>query len=75
MTQRAIRELFQQLGWHKATVTLLQNRPRTLTLEVIAKKTNTNIHWLERLARDEIPEPGINKVQRVYKFLTTHSEA
>lgn len=57
---------------HKQTITLLRNRPRTLTFEMIAKETATTVHWLERLAADGFEEPGVNKIERLYRYLTNY---
>lgn len=60
------------INLHRQTVTLLQNRPRTLTLEKIADEANVNYHWLARLSRDAIEEPGVNKIAKVFQYLTNY---
>jgi hypothetical protein len=36
----------------------------------IADGSEVDREWLSKFARGEIPEPGVNKVQRVHDFLS-----
>ncbi len=46
-----------------------------LTYQEIADGSDVDREWLAKLARGEIPEPGVNKVQRVHDFLSRVSPA
>lgn len=40
------------------------------TYQQIADGSEVDREWLAKLARGEIPEPGVNKIQRVHDFLS-----
>ena len=52
------------------TITLMCNRPRKLTYELIAASTGLKIGWLSMLATGRIRHPSVNSVQILYEFLT-----
>lgn len=51
------------------TLKLLKNRPRALTLEVIAEGANVSLGWLGQFSRNLIPDPSFNRVMRVRDFM------
>lgn len=52
---------------HKATLELYTNRPRTTTLQTIAKKTRLPIRWLSSFPQAKAP--SVNRVQILYEYL------
>lgn len=51
------------------TIALLKARPRTVTLEDIAKAANVSTSWLTQLISNKISDPSFNKVMRVRDYL------
>lgn len=51
------------------TVRLLRARP-TADHEAIADKTGLSKSWVEHLRKGRYKDPGVNKVQRLYEYLT-----
>ena len=48
------------------TIQLLHNnRP----LEKVSRETGLSLYWLQKLVRSEIPDPSVNKVQKLYEHL------
>lgn len=52
------------------TLYLLQNRNVQLTLRKIAEETGLDEAWLSAFNRQKISDPGVNKVQTLYEYLT-----
>jgi hypothetical protein len=50
------------------TQRLLQETDKPL-LEIY-RETGLNFYWLRKMASRSIPEPGVNKVQKLYEYLT-----
>lgn len=51
------------------TVQLLQDRPEDLTILKIQEATGLPFHWLTKMAANQIPNPSVNRVQRLYEYL------
>lgn len=49
---------------------LLDNRPRNVTLKDVAAGAGVKEAWLKRLVANDIPEPGVGKVEAVYTYLS-----
>jgi hypothetical protein len=45
-----------------------------LTLVEIATKSNLGVEWLRKLKGGSIPDPSVNKIQRLHDFLVSHSQ-
>jgi len=43
-----------------------------LPMNEIAKGSRVHTRWLYDLKKGRFADPGINKIQRIYKFLTQH---
>jgi hypothetical protein len=44
---------------HETTINLLKNRPKGLSMRLIADETGLNYDWLRALSCGRIPNPGI----------------
>ena len=53
---------------HINTRQLLKDDPRTLTM--LSQATAVPFFWLKKFSAGEIPNPGVNRVQYLYEFLT-----
>jgi hypothetical protein len=53
------------------TRSLVQQRPRDVTLAHIAQATQTSVSWLKQFSRGKIDNPGVRKVEAVYTFLAS----
>lgn len=51
------------------TLDLLKNCE--LTLAEIATKSNLGFEWLKKLKAGSIPDPSVNKIQKLHDFLVT----
>lgn len=51
------------------TKTLLRNRPKNLTLALIAEETELGEAWLETILYKKNFDPGVNKVETLYNYL------
>lgn len=60
--------LYQRRTLHRTALELLIADKRTL-LE-IHKQSGLPFYWLRKLRADAIPEPGVNRIQALYEFLT-----
>jgi len=49
------------------TYALLEKR--SVSLQVIAQETSVSYSWINMLNQGRIPDPGVQKVQRVHDFL------
>jgi len=56
-----------------ATRKKLLDRPRSLTLDMIAEKTGLNKHWLNDFSTKTDRDHGVDKVEALYYFLTGES--
>ena len=52
----------------QATLALM--REKKFTLEEIHAATGLPFYWLRKFAGREISNPGVNRVQRLYEFLS-----
>jgi len=52
------------------TVALLKTRPVTLDLDTIAGECKVSKSWLNLLIAGKYKEPGADKIQRLYEFLS-----
>ena len=52
---------------HRRTRDLLKESPKTLP--VIYKETNLSFYWLKKFSANEIKDPSVNRVQRLYEYL------
>lgn len=52
------------------TVTLLRNRPHSLTLADVAEGSKLTKSWLSALLSGQISNPSADKVQDLYEFLS-----
>ena len=53
---------------HRATIEALHNDKRTL--RIIGQATGIPFYWLKKLSASEIPNPGVNRIQQLFEFLT-----
>jgi len=53
---------------HEAVRTLLREDPRSV-LE-IHKESGLPFYWLRKMKAGAIPDPGVNRTQALYEFLT-----
>jgi hypothetical protein len=54
--------------------TLEMLRNCDLTLTEIATKSNLGLEWLKKLKAGLIPDPSVNKIQKLHDFLVTQAE-
>lgn len=52
------------------TVTLLRNRPSTVTLDDVAVGACVGRSWLSALLNGQIKTPSADKIQSLYEFLS-----
>lgn len=52
------------------TLTLVRNRPPSLTLEQIANDANLNHNWVKAFAMARYPNPRVREVERLYTYLS-----
>lgn len=55
------------------TKKLLNERPRKLLLANISFETGLTVPWLKKFAIGEIENPSVNRIQKLYEFLTGKS--
>ena len=55
------------------TIRLLQDRKGSLP--TVAEETGLGYWWLRKLADNQIAEPGYNKIQTLYAYLTDSTQA
>ena len=55
------------------TIKLLRRYDKPLT--ELAKETRLGSRWLAYVKRDEIPDPGIRKITRLYNYLSSRAYA
>lgn len=55
------------------TMVLLKECP--LPLPEIARGADVGFEWLKKLKAGEIPEPGVNRIQRLHDFLVLQAAA
>lgn len=53
----------------KQTLDLLQNK-RQKTIPEIAAESGLPYYWLRKMANGEIEDPGVNRVQKLYEYLS-----
>jgi hypothetical protein len=54
---------------HSNTLELLRTRPRTLTLEQIARDTGIELGWLSKFGSNKIGDPSVNRVEALRNYL------
>jgi hypothetical protein len=52
-----------------ATLEMLRNRPRELTLDEIAKQCDCSVPWLNKLLAGEIANPSFNRLACLRDYL------
>ena len=57
----------EQAPLFEKTLDLL--RKCDMPLPELAQKSNLGYEWLKKLRNDEIPDPGVNRIQRLHDFL------
>lgn len=45
-----------------------------LSYDEIAKRADVNIWWLRKFAIRQFKDPGTRRVEKLYRFLSEHSE-
>lgn len=60
----------EELSLLEQTIRLLNNRPKSLTLEKISEHTGLGIPWISHLPTTK--NPGVNSVETLHKFLTNY---
>lgn len=63
-----------ELSWRDQVREQLNNRRASLKIEDIAKAINVSEAWLRMFARGKIPNPGVNTVEALCKFLTNYNK-
>jgi hypothetical protein len=63
----------QQAPLLETTLTLLRNCD--LPLAEIAQRSNLGYEWLKKLKADAIPDPSVNKIQKLHDFLAQRCDA
>lgn len=53
---------------HKSTVELLKKSD--IPLSQVAADTNVGYRWICDFVNDRFADPGVNKVERIHKYLT-----
>lgn len=53
---------------HARTLALLKKSPHTLP--TIYKETGLPYYWLKKFAGSKIADPSVNRVQRLYEYLS-----
>lgn len=56
---------------HSKTLELLKAYP--LTLPAVYKDTGIPYYWLKKFKADEIADPSVNRVEKLYEYLTRSS--
>lgn len=54
------------------TYALLEKR--SMSLQIVAQETSVSYSWINMLNQKRIPDPGVQKVQRVHDFLLSVEE-
>lgn len=57
---------------YSQTLRLLAERAESL--QSVADGANVGYHWLAKLNQRQIPDPGVNRLQRVHDYLAQQSE-
>lgn len=52
------------------TMRLLRDRPQSLPLTQVARDSGVGYEWLKKLYYGHIPDPGVNKIERLHAYLT-----
>ncbi len=55
--------------WRAGIIDMLRNRPGYVTMKEISDDIGVSIDWLKKLAIGNIADPGIVKMQKLYKHL------
>lgn len=56
---------------HARTKELLENRPRGMTLDIIADEAGVKRDWLRSFSAGRIRNPGVETVQTLHDFLAS----
>lgn len=54
------------------TMELLRQRPRTLTVDMIAQDTGLHPGWIARLSNPAYGSPSVDAVVKLYEYLSGH---
>lgn len=65
-----MQEVVKQMSLVTRTKELMKERPRHLTIAVISSKTGLTVGWLQSFSATGEKDPGANRVQTLYEFLT-----
>ena len=59
---------------HATTLRLLDARiaSKQITLLDLHKETGLSFYWLRKFKSREVPDPSVNRVQRLYEYLVSH---
>ena len=55
--------------WHEETVEMLLASP--MTTREVADATGINKHWVAGLKKGQFADPGVGKIERLYRFFKT----
>lgn len=55
---------------HERTMALLRDRPENVSLRKISNDTGLGYEWLRKLLYEGIPDPGVNKIETLYHYLS-----
>jgi hypothetical protein len=61
---------YYRMTLYNKTLELIQNRSVKLKLVQIAKDTGLSESWLQAFSYGDIPDPSVNKIQKLYEYLT-----
>lgn len=62
----------QATGWRDQTRQLLNERPRSLNYDRIAKDTGLTVAWLRAFATGTSDNPGVVYVETLFIYLTNY---
>lgn len=59
-------------SWRDETISLLRNRPASLTTDMIAEQLGVTRSWLNLLVAGKIQNPGVVHIENLNKFLSEY---
>jgi GTP-sensing pleiotropic transcriptional regulator CodY len=60
------------ISWRDETISLLKNRPASLTTQTIADELGLTKSWVNLMAAGKIENPGVIHVQKLNEFLKAY---
>jgi hypothetical protein len=57
---------------HETTLQMLRDRPKGLNMRQIADDTGLGYDWLRSLNSGRIPNPGVQKIEKLHDYLAAH---